>query len=84
MPGYLRNKTLQLDVGSNSCRDVIVWERRQLHGLLPTHRIRSFKYWELWDIKLLFSWDQSCYCVLQLKINAEKNKKFRKKGLKDP
>lgn len=25
-------------------------------------------------MKLLFSWDQSCYCVLQLEINAEKGK----------
>lgn len=72
MPGYLGNKTLQLDDRSNSCRDIIAWERRQLRGPLPTQSIRSFKSWELLDIKLLFSWDRSCYCVLQLEINAEK------------
>jgi len=76
MLGYLRNKTLQLDVRSNSCRDVTAWERRQLHGRLPTQHIHSFKRWELLDIQLLFSWDQSCYCVLQVKIHAEKEKVY--------
>lgn len=31
--GCLRNKSLLLDVGSNSCRDVMVWGKRQLCGL---------------------------------------------------
>lgn len=66
MPGYLGNKTLQLDDRSNSCRDIRVWERRQLRGLLPTQSIRSFKSWELLDIKLLFSWDRSCYCAFAI------------------
>lgn len=84
MPGYLRNKTLQLDVGSKSGRGVTVWERRQPGGLLPAQRIPSLKCWELLDIKLLFSWDQSGYCVLQLKINAEKKgKSLGRRVLKD-
>lgn len=42
----------------------------------------GFKHRELLDIKLLFSWDQSCYWVLQLDINGKK-KNFKKKWFKE-